>query len=51
MSRTKMTARMVYDQRQRQQKAVAPQARPGPSNQGARRARRPRQRIGVKNIE
>ena len=25
--------------------------RPGPSNQGARRARRPRQRIGVKNIE
>ena len=25
--------------------------KPGSSNQGARRARRPRQRIGVKNIE
>ena len=36
-----------------QQRAAeaAAQVRPGLSNQGARRARRPRQRIGVKNIE
>ena len=40
----KMTAWTVYDQRQREQKAAAAaaQARLGSSNQGTRRARRPR---------
>ena len=48
-----MSATIVYDQRQTQQKAAAAaaQARSGPSNQGARTARRPKQRTGVKNIE
>ena len=50
MPRTRIIARIVADQRCQAAKAAAAAAnKPGPSNQSRRI--RPRQRIGVKNIE
>ena len=49
MTRTKMIARIVADQRCQSARAAAAVNKPGPSNQ--RRRRQPRQKIGVKNIE